>query len=85
MAITRADIAGALKVLNANGIKDRRKHLTAMLTVEHPVKSVSKALADLPSYPEWQARMDLEEVAPDPAKVVAPPLARPRPVKKKKK
>ena len=29
--ITRADISGALKVLNANNVKDRRKHLAEMV------------------------------------------------------
>lgn len=84
-AITRADIAGALKVLNANEIKDRKKHLHAMLLKEHPLKAVTKVLADLHTYPEWSERMDLDAVAPAPSEAVAAPLARPRPKPKKKK
>lgn len=84
-AITRADIAGALKVLNSNGIKDRKKHLHSMLAAEHPIKAVEKVLTDLNSYPEWSARMDLEIVEPSSAEAVAAPLARPRPKKKKGK
>lgn len=84
-AITRADIAGALKVLNANEIKDRKKHLHAMLLKEHPLKAVTKVLADLQTYPEWSARMDLEAVVPAPSEAVAAPLARPRPKAKPKK
>lgn len=84
-AITRADISGALKLLNANEIKDRKKHLHAMLLVNHPIKAVGKVLSDLSTYPEWAARMDLETVEPSPAESVAPPLARPRKPKPKKK
>jgi hypothetical protein len=64
--VTRADIQGALKVLNATGTKNRRAALTAMLTKEHSPAQVTKALADLESYPEWSARLDLEEGAPAP-------------------
>lgn len=64
MAITRADIAGALKVLNANSLKDRRTHLANMLKAEHPQRIVDKALLDLESYPEWHARTDLDVVNP---------------------
>lgn len=84
MTITRADMCGALKVLNASGIKDRKKHLHAMLVAEHPVKEVAKVLADLTSYPEWSARLDLEAVEPLPSEAVAAPLARPRPKSKPK-
>ena len=61
--ITRADIVGALKVLNAGNIPDRKKNLKAMLSKEHSAKDVAKVLSDLDSYPEWSARMDLEVVA----------------------
>ena len=60
MAITRADITGALKVLNANNISDRRAHLGAMLAKEHTAADVARVLTDLESYPEWAARLDLE-------------------------
>ena len=58
--VTRADIQGALKLLNAMNTKSRKLALTAMLSKEHSPKDVKKALADLASYPEWTARMDLE-------------------------
>ena len=73
MAITRADISGALKLLNANEIKDRKKHLHAMLIKEHPPKAVDKVLSDLQTYPEWSARLDLEVVATAASEVVATP------------
>jgi len=60
--VTRADITGALKVLNATDTKNRKAALTAMLAKEHSPAQVEKAMADLPSYPEWAARMDLETV-----------------------
>lgn len=84
-ALTRADIAGALKLMNSNGIKDRKKHLKAMLVAEHPIKAVTKVLSDLDSYPEWGARMDLEIAVPLASEAVAAPLARPRAKAKKKK
>ena len=62
--VTRADIQGALKVLNATETKGRKAALKAMLGKEHSPAQVTKALADLDSYPEWAARMDLEEPAP---------------------
>ena len=62
--VTRADIQGALKLLNATNTKDRKAALTKMLSAEHGAKDVRKALADLETYPEWAARMDLETPAP---------------------
>lgn len=61
VVITRADITGALKLLNANNLKDRRAHLKKMLEVQHTPKDVAKALADLESYPDWAARLDLDK------------------------
>ena len=58
--ITRADISGALKVLNANNVKDRRKHLAEMIAKEHTQKDVDAVMDDLSSYPAWNARLDLE-------------------------
>lgn len=58
--ITRADITGALKLLHANNISDRRGHLQNMLAKEHSPKDVAKVLSDLESYPEWAARTDLD-------------------------
>ncbi len=59
--VTRADISGALKLIHANNIPNRRGHLQNMLAKEHGPKDVAKALADLESYPEWAARTDLDE------------------------
>lgn len=70
--ITRADITGALKLLHANDLKDRRGHLTKMLAKEHVQKDVEKVLSDLVSYPEWAARTDLD-VAPAPETAAVPP------------
>lgn len=60
MSITRAHVAGALKLLNANNIPNRRGHLINMLKAEHSQKDVDKVLRDVESYPEWIARVDLE-------------------------
>lgn len=60
MPITRADIVGALKLLNANEVKDRLRHLRTMLEKEHSARDVKKAMDDLESYPEWQMRRDLD-------------------------
>lgn len=65
MAITRADISGALKLIHSNNIPDRKGALTKMLSKEHGAKDVAKVLADLESYPEWATRLDLD-VAPIP-------------------
>ena len=63
MAITRADVQGAIKVLNASNTKGRREKIKAMLSAEHSLKDVDKILNDLESYPEWMARIDLEAAA----------------------
>lgn len=60
MSITRAEICGALKMLNANNVPNRRGHIQNMLAAEHTAKDVAKVLQDLESYPEWSARADLE-------------------------
>ncbi len=62
--ITRADVAGALKVLNSNNTPNRRGWLQNMLLAEHSAKDVAKALGDLESYPEWSKRADLESTGP---------------------
>lgn len=67
MAITRADVAGALKVLNANDLQGRKGHIEKMVRKEHPERHVQKVLMDLESYPEWHARTDLD--APKPVRV----------------
>lgn len=72
--ITRAEISGALKMLNATETPDRKRNLKSMLSVEHNAKDVAKVLSDLDSYPEWAARMDLEVAAPVAATAPAVPL-----------
>ena len=62
--ITRADIQGALKVLNATNTKDRRSAIKAMVRAEHTPNDVDKILSDLVSYAGWGARIDLEPKAP---------------------
>lgn len=78
--ITRSQVAGALKMLNANNTPNRRGHLQNMLAAEHNAKDVQKALRDIESYPEWSARADLDVSG---ATAVADEAA--IPVKKKKK
>lgn len=63
MSITRAHVSGALRLLNANNIPNRRGHLQNMLKAEHTQKDVDKALSDLASYPEWSMRADLDAMA----------------------
>lgn len=70
-------MAGALKLLNANNISNRRGHLYNLLKAEHSEKETQKALADLDGYAEWGARKDLDGQAPGDAPAV--------PVSKKKK
>jgi len=72
MAITRADITGALKVLNAGNMKDRRAHLSTLLLTAHRPQDVAKALADLHTYPDWVSRLDLETAAADAIAAVVP-------------
>lgn len=72
MGITRADISGALKLLSANNIADRKKYLRAMLGEEHSPKDVSKAISDLESYPEWGQRVDLDAAVISDASAIPP-------------
>lgn len=69
--ITRADISGALKLIHANDLQDRKGHLVKMFSKEHPAKDVAKILSDLASYPEWATRTDLD-VIPEASAVPAP-------------
>lgn len=62
--MTRAEISGALQVLNAGNTKNRGSAIKAMLAPKFAPKVVDRILADLKSYPEWAARMDLEEATP---------------------
>ena len=79
MAITRADIAGALKLLNANNIANRRGHLQNMAAAEHPPLEVTKILSDLESYKLWAPRMDLEAAPAPETGASAVPIAAPVP------
>ena len=67
--ITRADITGAIKLLHANNISNRRGHIQNMLAAEHPPAHVFKILSDLESYAGWNDRKDLD-VAPESASAV---------------
>lgn len=58
--ITRSDIAGALKLIHANNLTNRRGHIQNMLAVEHPPEHVAKVLNDLESYEGWSSRTDLD-------------------------
>lgn len=83
--ITRGDVAGALKVLNATGSRDRRGALKAMLGKEHGPRDVERALADLESYPEWSAGAHLDPAAPPPASAPAAGREAKRASKRRKK
>lgn len=75
--ITRSQVAGALKLLNANNVTNRRGQIQNMLAAEeYSAKDVAKVMGDIESYPEWAARVDLDSApagdpAADPA-VIAP-------------
>ena len=58
--MTRAELTGAIKALNAAKSPKRKEALRAMLVKEHPEKEVAKVLADLASYPDWAAGADLD-------------------------
>lgn len=63
--VTRADVAGALKVLNAVEHKDRRGALRAMLGKGGARPSeVDRVFGDLESYPEWVAGAHLDSTPP---------------------
>jgi hypothetical protein len=53
--ITREQITGAIKVLNAAAIRPRRPALRGMLAKEYASAEVEKVMADLGQYPEWGA------------------------------
>ena len=71
MAITRADIAGALKLIHSNNLPNRRGHLHNMISAEHPPHEVAKVMSDLEHYPGWAENKHLD--------------AEPRPSPKRKK
>lgn len=60
MAITRADIAGALKLIHANNLTNRRGHLQNMIAAEHPPEHVQKILSDMESYAGWHENKHLD-------------------------
>lgn len=83
--MTRAEISGALQVLNANGTRNRAKAVQAMLSPKFAAPVVNRILADLKSYPEWAARLDLEDAEVPRAAASAPADPKPPAAKPKKK
>lgn len=72
--MTRAEISGALQALNAQNVRNRAQALQPMLAAKMAPAAVNRILADLKSYPEWSARLDLEdnETAPLGTKMADP-------------
>lgn len=64
--ITRADIAGALKLIHTNNLSNRRGHLHNMVSAEHPPHEVAKVLSDMESYPGWHENKHLDSAASKP-------------------
>ena len=60
MAITRADIAGALKLIHSNSLKDRRGHLHRMISAEHSAHELAKVMSDLHTYEGWDENKHLD-------------------------
>lgn len=59
--MTRGEISDALQALNATNTKDRAAAIRAMFLPKYAPHLVERVVADLKSYPEWAARMDLED------------------------
>lgn len=57
--ITREQLTGAIRLVNANGLKPRIDHLRKLLEAQDP-SAVEKILSDLDSYSDWGARKDLD-------------------------
>ncbi len=86
--MTRGEVSGALQALNATNTRDRRAALRKVLAPRMAAPAVERVIADLKSYPEWNARMDLEEgVVTAPAASLpadpAPPKAKAKPKAKR--
>ena len=61
MAITRADIAGALKLIHSNNLSNRRGHLHNMVSAEHPnPEHTAKIMSDLHTYDGWHENKHLD-------------------------
>ena len=58
--ITRADIAGALKLIHTNNLSNRRGHLHNMISAEHPAHEVAKVMSDLHTYDGWEDNKHLD-------------------------
>ena len=58
--ITRADIAGALKLIHSNSLTNRRGHLHNMISAEHPAHEVAKVMSDLHTYEGWHENKHLD-------------------------
>lgn len=66
MSISRAEVSGAILILNLQEAKDRYAQMEKLLRVSHPDKEVAKIMSDLSSYPEWTRRADLDVVKVEP-------------------
>ncbi len=66
MAITRADIAGALKLIHTNNLSNRRGHLHNMISAEHPAHEVARVMWDLHTYDGWDENKHLDAQASGP-------------------
>lgn len=60
--VTRADIAGALKLIHTNALSNRRGHLHNMISAEHPPHDVAKVMSDMESYEGWHEYKHLDAV-----------------------
>jgi len=59
--LTREAISGAIRLVNANRLTPRLKHLEALLSAEGVgEEDRRKILADLDSYPAWTAGKELD-------------------------
>lgn len=72
MSISRAEVSGAIQILNLQEANDRKLQMERLLRLNHSDKEVAKILADLDSYPEWIAKKSLDAAVPE---VVTPIIA----------
>lgn len=82
--MTRAEIAGALQMLNSQGTRNRAVALRKMLEPKFHTAVVNRIIADLKSYAEWSARLDLEDDETTALGAAASKSADPRPPKEKR-
>lgn len=65
MGISRAEVSGAIQILNLQEAKDREAQMERLLRLNHSDKEVAKIMMDLNSYPEWIRRADLDASVPE--------------------